>query len=47
MKRLFVLLAAILIAASTYDYAKSDGHYGLIVVVGVIAALLLTVKAIE
>jgi hypothetical protein len=44
VKRFLFLIMAVIIAASTYDYARSAGHYGLIVVVGVLAAFLLADK---
>ncbi|WP_459957490.1 hypothetical protein [Nocardia sp. IFM 10818] len=47
MKRLLFLIAAVTIAASTYDYSRSAGHYGLIVVGGVFAAITLISKAID
>ncbi|MGY2061305.1 DUF3309 family protein [Nocardia gipuzkoensis] len=47
MKRLLFLVLAIITAASTYDYSRSAGHYGLIAAGGVIAVLLLAGKLIE
>lgn len=47
MKRFLFLILAILMFASTYDYAKSSGHYALLVVAGVLAALLLVEKAVR
>ncbi|MGW4247325.1 hypothetical protein [Nocardia sp. NPDC004722] len=46
MKRLLFLLIAIVVVVSTYDYAHSAGHYGLIIVAGLAAALLMIRKAV-
>ncbi|WP_255360222.1 hypothetical protein [Nocardia sp. BMG51109] len=40
-------MIALVVGVSTYDYGRSAGHYGFIVVAGVLAALLLAAKFIE
>lgn len=47
MKRLLFLILAILVAASTYDYATGSGHYPLVVVAGVFGALMLVEKSVR
>ncbi|MVU80303.1 hypothetical protein GPX89_24025 [Nocardia sp. ET3-3] len=47
MKRLLFLVIAIAIAGSTYDYATSAGHYGILVVAGVVIALLMVGRAVN
>ncbi|WP_162958212.1 hypothetical protein [Nocardia yunnanensis] len=47
MKRLLFLLVAGVVGASTFDYSRGIGHYGVIVILGVIATLLLVGKAVE
>ncbi|GAB2529882.1 hypothetical protein [Nocardia heshunensis] len=39
MKRLLFLVIAIVVAVSTYDYSRSAGHYGLLIVAGLAAVL--------
>ncbi|MTE14059.1 hypothetical protein [Nocardia aurantiaca] len=47
MKRLLFLIMTVIVAASTYDYARSAGHYGLVVVMGVVLSLFLIGKTME
>ncbi|MET9491508.1 hypothetical protein [Nocardia sp. NPDC006630] len=47
MKHFLFLILAILVIASTYDYAHSSGHYPLVVAVGVLATLQLAMKSIK
>ncbi|MGV9676766.1 hypothetical protein ACWDSJ_15945 [Nocardia sp. NPDC003482] len=47
MKRLLFLVIAIVVGVSTYDYATSAGHYGLVVVAGVVAVLVLASKIVD
>ncbi|GAB0104312.1 hypothetical protein JMUB6875_32860 [Nocardia sp. JMUB6875] len=47
MKRLLFLVIAMVVAGSTYDYAVSAGHVGVVVVAGVILSLLLIGKVVE
>ncbi|MCU1645624.1 MAG: hypothetical protein JWN03_5899 [Nocardia sp.] len=47
MRHLLFLILAILLIASTYDYAKSSGHYPLVVAVGVLATLQLAMRSIK
>ncbi|WP_157514048.1 hypothetical protein [Nocardia concava] len=47
MKRLLFLVIAMIIAGSTYDYAISAGHVGVVVVAGVILSLMLVGKVVE
>ncbi|WP_157121653.1 hypothetical protein [Nocardia miyunensis] len=45
MKQRFAfLLIAVVVAASTFDYSRSSGHYGLVVVGGLFALFLLVDK---
>ncbi|MFE3188244.1 hypothetical protein ACFXHA_04495 [Nocardia sp. NPDC059240] len=46
MKRLLFLLIAIVVAVATLDYAHSPGHYGLIIVAGLAAVLLMIRKSV-
>ncbi|WP_157117614.1 hypothetical protein [Nocardia vaccinii] len=45
-QRFLFLLIAIIVGASIYDYGRSAGHYGLVVVGGVFALFLLVDKVI-
>ncbi|APA99266.1 DUF3309 family protein [Nocardia seriolae] len=47
MKRLLFVVIALIAAGSTFDYARTAGHYGPAVVVGVIVTLLLVVQAMK
>lgn len=47
VKRLLFLILTVIVAASTYDYARSAEHYGLVIVMGVIVSLYLVGKTIE
>ena len=46
MKRFWFLVIAVLVGASTYDYGRTAGHYGLVVVGGLVAVFLLVDKVI-
>lgn len=45
-QRFLFLVIAVIVAASTYDYSRSAGHYGLVIVGGVFALFLLVDKVI-
>ncbi|MBF6170982.1 hypothetical protein [Nocardia blacklockiae] len=47
MKRMLFLLIAIIVAISTLDYGRSAGHYGLLIVGGVVAVILAIDKFLE
>lgn len=47
MKRLLFLLIAVVVGVSTFDYSRGSGHYGVIVILGLVATLLLIGKAME
>lgn len=47
MKRLLFSVLAIIAALSTYDYGRTPGHYGLVVLLGVATTLLLFTKCME
>ncbi|MGV9668308.1 hypothetical protein [Nocardia niigatensis] len=47
MKRLLFLIMTIVCVASTYDYARSPGHYGLVVVMGIVCTMFLIGKTME
>ncbi|MQY17006.1 hypothetical protein NRB20_00690 [Nocardia sp. RB20] len=43
-QRVLFLVMAVLVGASVYDYSRSSGHYGLVVVGGVFVLFLLVDK---
>lgn len=47
MKRFLFLIMTIIVAASTYDYGRAAGHYGLVVVMGIVLTLFLIGKTME
>ncbi|NKY53197.1 hypothetical protein [Nocardia vermiculata] len=47
MKRLLIVVAAVIAAGSVFDYARTPGHLGVAVAAGVVGALWLAAKAVE
>ncbi|MFE2994903.1 hypothetical protein ACFXG4_07825 [Nocardia sp. NPDC059246] len=46
-KRLLFLTAAIILAASTYTYAHSPGHYGAAIALGAVLTMFFVGKAMN
>ncbi|MFD7846331.1 hypothetical protein ACWEOI_34655 [Nocardia sp. NPDC004340] len=47
MKRLLFITAAVILAASTYTYALSPGHYGAGIALGAVLTLWFVGKAMD
>jgi hypothetical protein len=44
VKRILILIVAAVVATSTYNYCGTAGHYGLVVIVGILVAFFLVGK---